>query len=90
VADLVDAARRLHEAAASAGRPRPTCSVAVDALTIDQEPDPALADCPYVLGGSPARIAETVAARAAAIGLDALVLPESADLDVVVDALRAS
>jgi alkanesulfonate monooxygenase SsuD/methylene tetrahydromethanopterin reductase-like flavin-dependent oxidoreductase (luciferase family) len=88
VADLVDAARRLSEAAAGAGRPRPTCSIVIDSLTVDQEPDPTLADCPYVLAGPPSRIAETVAARADAVGLDALVLPESPDLDAVVEPLR--
>ena len=88
VDDLVDAAARVRDVAASAGRPRPTCSVAIDTLTVGSTPDASLAECPYVLGGDAEEIAATAGQRAARIGLDALILPEVAELDAVVPSLR--
>lgn len=87
VADVVAAAARVREVAAAVGRPRPSCSVAVDTLVVGAAPDPAVADCPYVLAGAPEQIAATAAERAEQIGLDALVLPEVPDLDAVVPLL---
>jgi alkanesulfonate monooxygenase SsuD/methylene tetrahydromethanopterin reductase-like flavin-dependent oxidoreductase (luciferase family) len=90
VDDLVDAATRVRAIADEARRPHPTLSVAVSTLTVGEVPDPAVADCPYVLGGDPGAIAATVADRAARIGLGALVLPESPDLAAVVAAIRST
>ena len=92
VADLVDSAARVRSVAEVAGRPHPALSVVIDTLTVGREPDPSLTDCPYVLGGDPARIAAAAAERVERIGLQALVLPESPDspgLEVVIQALRA-
>jgi len=90
VDDLVEAATRVRAAAAAAGRVPPICSVVVDTLTVGADPDPSLAGCPYVLGGAPRRIADEVAERADRIGLGAIVLPESPDLELVVGPLKAT
>jgi alkanesulfonate monooxygenase SsuD/methylene tetrahydromethanopterin reductase-like flavin-dependent oxidoreductase (luciferase family) len=88
VDDLVDAAARVRSVADAAGRPHPTLSVFVDTLTVGHEPDPPLDACPYVLGGDPARIAAVATERAERIGIDALILPESPDLEAVIIPLR--
>ena len=89
VDDLADSAR----AARAAGRPL-TTSVLLTAVAISDRssvraeeeaicarvglPWRPLDDCPYVLVGEPARIAEQVRERAERIGLDWLIVPETA------------
>lgn len=88
VADLVAASARVRAAAADAGRTPPTCSVVVDTLTVDADVDPSLVDCPYVLGGGPSEVVEVLVERAERIGLGAVVLPESPDLEAIVAPIR--
>jgi alkanesulfonate monooxygenase SsuD/methylene tetrahydromethanopterin reductase-like flavin-dependent oxidoreductase (luciferase family) len=89
VDDLVEAAGRVRAVAEAAGRPSPALSLVVDDLSVGPAPAPPLDACPYVLGGPPEQIADVAAERAERIGLDALVLPDHADLDAIVPLLRA-
>lgn len=88
VDDLVDAAERVRAIADASGRPHPALSVVLDALTVGEEPDPSLSECPYVLGGEPRSIATVVDQRVRRIGLTSMILPEGADLESIVPALR--
>jgi alkanesulfonate monooxygenase SsuD/methylene tetrahydromethanopterin reductase-like flavin-dependent oxidoreductase (luciferase family) len=80
VADLTASAAIVRAAAAAASRPCPRFSVTIDSVSFGGDPDPALASCPYVLAGDTAKLRDQLDERVERIGLDALVVPESAHL----------
>ncbi len=80
VDDLAASAARVRAAAAAASRPCPRFSVTLDSVSFEPAADETLDACPYLLAGEPAKLRDTLAERAARIGLGAIIAPESADL----------
>lgn len=80
VDDLVSSAARVRAAAAAAARNGPRFSVTIDSVDVGKDVDAALASCPYLLTGDATSMRESLADRVERIGLDAIVVPEAADL----------
>jgi alkanesulfonate monooxygenase SsuD/methylene tetrahydromethanopterin reductase-like flavin-dependent oxidoreductase (luciferase family) len=82
VDDLVASAARVRSVAAACGRPSPRFSITLDPIAFGNDA-PAAPDCPYLLAGDVARVRATLEERAQRIGFDAIVVPESTDLETL-------